>query len=127
MAVSQNGGRRTVQPSRRFAKAEKKFRQGEWSLLAVNSGAEPGQLVISIPKRFVRRAVDRNAIKRQVREVFRSSTKQRQFTFDVLMIRGESRSEVGRVKGPERGAIRDAIRRLLRRIFDQSAPAQAAR
>ena len=39
-------------------------------------GAEPLQLLISVPKKFFKHAVDRNRVKRQLREAFRHHKQQ---------------------------------------------------
>jgi ribonuclease P protein component len=41
--------------------------------LETNDGMAPAQIVISVPKRIYKRAVDRNRLKRLIREVYRKN------------------------------------------------------
>ena len=51
------------------------------SWLEIAESTSPVKIVISVPKRIFKKAVDRNKIKRQIREVYR---KEKQKLYDVL-------------------------------------------
>ena len=51
------------------------------SWLEIAESSAPIKIVISVPKRLFKKAVDRNKIKRQIREVYR---KEKQKVYDVL-------------------------------------------
>lgn len=51
------------------------------SWLEISESSSPVKVVISVPKRIYKKAVDRNKIKRQIREVYR---KEKQKVYDTL-------------------------------------------
>ncbi|MCX6296210.1 MAG: ribonuclease P protein component [Bacteroidetes bacterium] len=51
------------------------------SWLEINESSAPIRVVISVPKRSFKKAVDRNKLKRQIREVYR---KEKQKVYDVM-------------------------------------------
>jgi len=71
-------------------------------------GAEPLQLLISVPKKFFKHAVDRNRVKRQLREAFRHH-KQQLYAFVWL-----SKQHQPSVKVDER--VRGLLQRLVEKL-----------
>ena len=52
-----------------------------------NVQSQPGQILVSVPKRLFKHAVDRNRIKRQIREAYRLN---KQMLTDAIMQRLEA-------------------------------------
>lgn len=67
----------------RLIETGKSFNHSPFRLtwLTIAESSAPIKVVISVPKRSFKRAVDRNRLKRQIREVYR---KQKQNVYDVL-------------------------------------------
>ena len=84
------------------------------SWLPITESTSPVKIVISVPKRSFKKAVDRNRIKRQIRDVYR---KEKQKVYDVL---GEKNILVmliytAKIK-PEYSELQQKISELLLRL-----------
>ena len=86
-----------------------RFNRGEFALRVGQSTVKQGRLAISVPKRLLKRATDRNYIKRVIREGFRRH-EVRALPVDLLVtLRSHTPAE------PMVGAGANASKRSLRR------------
>jgi ribonuclease P protein component len=84
-------------------------------VLATVSESMPGRLGLAVSKKALRRAVDRNRMKRQIREAFRQRRARLAGQDIVVMVRRE-------VATAERATVRAALNRLLDRVAGAPAP-----
>jgi ribonuclease P protein component len=75
----------------------------------------PGRLGLAVSKKALRRAVDRNRMKRQIREAFRQRRARLAGQDIVVMVRRE-------VATAERATVWAALNRLLDRVAGAPAP-----
>jgi ribonuclease P protein component len=90
----------------RVLRSRLRVQAGHLALQAAKNGGEAGRLGIAIAKRYAKRSVDRNWVKRVVREAFRAhSVNYHPADFLVIL-----RAPLGGVKRPEeRAALRADI------------------
>jgi ribonuclease P protein component len=71
---------------RQVFKLAKKFKAEGINLFAYHGKLDTSRLGISVPKKYVRRAVDRNKIKRIIRENFRLRNKELPLRLDMVFV-----------------------------------------
>jgi ribonuclease P protein component len=94
----------------RVLRSRLRVQAGRLALQASKNGGEAGRLGIAIAKRYAKRSVDRNWVKRMVREAFRIHSVKYHPADLLVSLRGP----LGECKRPEeRAALREDIIALL--------------
>lgn len=92
-----------------------------YSIRQRGEGQPPASILVSVPKRHFKHAVDRNRVKRQLREAFRQNKQQ-------LCLSADSHADIAFVwlddKHCETRMVEKRVRKLLVRITEQQASAQ---
>ena len=95
-----------------------RFNRGEFALRLGQNTAGLGRLAISVPKRILKRATDRNYIKRVIREEFRQHEVRARPVDLLITLRSHTAAGLGENGGPgeNQRRRRDTLRELLTEV-----------